>query len=344
MKTISQLPKSFTSPDFKETSRQKLWQLFKSWTLDKERSQSASNEKEMLHFYEETLSLFDEIYKPQPEQPIHEEATEFVNPNTPYMEQLITAMKVLIAPELIYTIEIPLANEPKIRSRYEVFVVIKHQELSVMEAFQGLLNFIALGDQEICIHPININYLTKEINDGNLFFLTHILQTNLVYKKANARVLPEIDMANHPNVLNQANATLQSGWLLSDQFLKHAQIEIEEKNYSLAIYFLHQSIELRLRALVLAWERHEKKSHEIRLVIRSCLKFIPELASIFPQNSEEEIKLLKILEDAYCKARYKSCFVVSQEEADQLMHRSIQIKSLCEDHYYLCFKPILQNT
>lgn len=151
MKNLERLPKSFASPDFKETSRQKLWQLFKSWTLDKERSQSASNEKEMLHLYEELLLLFDEIYQPEPELPILKEEIEFVNPNTPYIEQLITAIKVLIAPELIYTIETPLANEPKIQSRYEVFVVIKHQELSVMEAFQGLLNFIALGDQEICI-------------------------------------------------------------------------------------------------------------------------------------------------------------------------------------------------
>lgn len=336
-----QLPNSFASPDLKETGRQKLWHLFKSWTLDKESDHSASSDKEMLLFYEDLLALLDLVFELVPKPSDKLENEEFLNPPSPNFDQLITALKILIDPEMIFLFEVPIHDQSEIKDRKEVYMVIKHQEPSKMEAIQGLLTFLVCGNQEINIHPITISFLNKELKDGNIFFLTHINNANLIYKKAGAIELQEYSMQNYPQILSHAQNVIQNGWATADLFLKHAVIENKEGDLGLSLFFIHQSIELRLPALVLAWERHEKKTHEIRTMIRSCLKFIPELASIFPQDSEEECKLLKLLEDAYCKARYKSFFAVYQEEVDELMQRAIQINRLCEDHYKEYFQSVL---
>ncbi|EOZ97923.1 hypothetical protein A33Q_1575 [Indibacter alkaliphilus LW1] len=338
---IPQLPISFASPELKDPSRQKLWQLFKSWTLDKERDQSANSEKEMLLFYEDLLALLDQVFDPVPETHDKPENEAFSNPPSPYFEQLITALKILVDPEMIFVFEIPLDDNSEIKCRKEVYMVIKHQEPSKMEAIQGLLTFLLCNKQEVCIHPITIGYLNKELKDGNIFFLTHITQTNLIYKKADAIELQECNIQHYPQILSHAKTVIENGWATADLFLKHAEMENKNGNQGLSLFFIHQSIELRLRALVLAWERHEKKTHEIRIMIRSCLKFIPDLAKVFPQNSEEECRILKLLEDAYCKTRYKSCFPVNQEEANELLQRALQIKSLCVAHYQMYFERIL---
>lgn len=336
-----QLPNSFASPDLKETGRQKLWHLFKSWTLDKESDHSASSDKEMLLFYEDLLALLDLVFEPVPKPSDKLENEEFLNPPSPNFDQLITALKILVDPEMIFLFEIPLDDNSEIKCRKEVYMVIKHQEQSRMEAIQGLLTFLVSNNQEICIHPISIGFLNKELKDGNIFFLTNMNQTNLIYKKTDAIELQEYNIQHYPQILNHAQKVIQSGWSTADLFLKHAELENKEGDLGLSLFFIHQSIELRLRALVLAWERHEKKTHEVRTMIRTCLKFIPELASIFPQDSDEECRLLKLLEDAYCKARYKSCFPVNQEEADELIKRAVKIKTMCESHFQIYFETIL---
>lgn len=335
------LPNSFASPDLKETGRQKLWQLFKSWTLDKESDHSASSDKEMLFFYEDLLALLDQVFDPVPEPTEKLENEDFFNAPSPYFEQLITALKILVDPEMIFLFEIPIHDQSEIKDRKEVYMVIKHQEPSKMEAIQGLLTFLVCGNHEINIHPITISFLNKELKDGNIFFLTHINNANLLYKKADAIELQEYSMHHYPQMLSHAQNVIQNGWATADLFLKHAVIENKEGDLGLSLFFIHQSIELRLRALVLAWERHEKKTHEVRTMIRTCLKFIPELASIFPHDSDEECRLLKLLEDAYCKARYKSCFPVNQEEADELIKRAVKIKTMCESHFQNYLETVL---
>ncbi len=341
MKPISQLPKSFANPDLKESCLQKLWQLFKSWTLDKESEHSANSDKEMLHFYEDLLALLNLVFDPISDSPDESKNKAFSNPPSSYFNQLITALKILIEPEMIFLWDIPLQEHSEIKDRKEVYMVIKHQEQSKMEAIQGLLTFLACNNLEICIHPISIGFLNKELKDGNIFFLTHMTKTNLIYKKEDAIELHEYNMQHYPQILSHAQTIIKNGWATADLFLEHAEIEVKGNDQALALFFLHQSIELRLRALLLAWERHEKKTHEIRIMLRSCLKFIPDLAKVFPQNSEEECKLLKLLEDAYCKSRYNSSFQALNYDVNKILNRAIQIKNLCENHYQTFFHPIL---
>lgn len=319
-----------------DQSKQKLWQLYKSWSLDQGKGKSIFSEKEMLEFYEYMITLIDSN-----ETDDKLDDVEYAQTPSEYFENFISMIKVLIDPEMIFVFEIPDLTESNNLMRSEVYVVINNHHMPMLDLVKGVLTFLTITNQEICIHPINISNVNRELKNGNLFFLTQFKKTNLIYKKKGAPGLPTIDDFNVNELLSFSSNTIQKGWDVANLFLSHAESEKESEKFAICVYFLHQSIELRLRALLLAWERYEKKTHEIKLLIKSCLKFIPELASIFPQDTTEEIALFKMLEDSYCKARYSTEFKVSQSHTEELFIRAIRIKELCDFHFRKYFKIVL---
>lgn len=51
---------------------------------------------------------------------------------------------------------------------------------------------------------------------------------------------------------------------------------------------------------------------------------------VFPQNTEEENNLFKLLKSGYIDARYSKDFTITQEELQTLIHRVTQLKDIAE--------------
>ncbi|MDR7131270.1 HEPN domain-containing protein [Algoriphagus sp. 4150] len=339
MKTLQDLPDLFLDSNNKDKSKQLLWNLLKAWIADEESTEAAYHTKEMIRFYEDLRQLLDIVYAPEP-VPESEPFPELIQTSESYFLQLIEALKILVDPEMIYLFDLPNLEHLDISRRREVYVVLKHQELEVYQNTVGLFSFLAAGKQEIAIHAINRNYLGKELRNGNLFFLTHFHSGKLIFKKEGVKDLSEMDGEKLKERMGLVSHDLYKNWETSNLFWRHAMQEQEDLNWGMSLYFIHQSLELRLRGLILAWEGYERKSHEIRILLRECYQFIPELIVVFPQDCIEEKHLLQTLEDAYCKARYKLDFPIKRKIAELLTDRARQIQQLCQRHYEHFFQPL----
>ena len=341
MKSPSKLPGLFADTQHKERVSDLLWNLLKAWIADPQMAQNLVQLKEMLAFYEDLKQLLELVYAPEPEPAAEPDLIpELVNTSEVYFRQLIEALKILVDPEMIFLFELPNLSHADITSRREVYVVVRHQELDAYHDTQGLFNFLALGKQEIAIHAINRNMLIRKLDKGNLFFQYHFRELQLIYRKPGVSNLKEVPADRMEERMLQLRSSLEKNWERADQFWRHALDEQDNQQWDVSLFFLHQALELRLRALILVWEKRELKSHEIRVLLRECYQFIPELASVFPQDTEEEINLLQTLEDAYCKVRYKTEFPVDEQLSRTLSHRAGQVRSLCDRHFEHYFLPL----
>jgi uncharacterized protein len=341
MKTLQKLPDLFLDFQNKEKSKLLLWHLVKAWITDPEVSQNQDQRKEMLAFYEGLKHLLELVYAPESEPAAEPDPIpELVNTSEAYFLQLIDALKILVDPEMIFLFDLPNLSHADVTHRREVFVVLRNQELDEHHNTQSLFSFLASGTQEIAIHSINRNALIRDMGKGNLFFQYHLRQLQLIYRKEGVCKLKEIPAERLQERMLQLRISLEKNWERADQFWRHALKEQDDQHWEMSLFFLHQAVELRLRALILVWEKRELKSHEIRVLLRECYQFIPELSSVFPQNTEEEVQLLQSLEDAYCKVRYRTEFPVEEKLSRTLSYRIAQIRGLCKKHYEYFFQPL----
>ncbi|SFT89185.1 HEPN domain-containing protein [Algoriphagus locisalis] len=339
MKSLSNTPELFADPQNKERVNDLLWKLFKTWVIDQETENSASGRKEMLDFYEDLKMLLEAVYAPEPviePEPFPEEIRTIET----YFMQLIEALKILVDPEMIFLFDLPNLGHLDVSHRREIYVVIKNQDLEEHHNTIGLFSFLSSGKQEFAIHSINRNHLTSVLGKGHLFFQYHIRHLHLIYRKQGVPDLKEIPHERLEERMLNLKPNLEKNWEKADLFWKHALQEQDNLNWESSLFFLHQALELRLRALILVWEKRELKSHETRVLLRECYQFIPELSSVFPQNTEEEVQLLQLLEDAYCKVRYRTEFPVEEKLSRTLSSRIAQVRSLCNKHYEHFFQPL----
>ncbi|GGF49053.1 HEPN domain-containing protein [Echinicola rosea] len=332
----------FSSPTNLEASKAKLWELFKHWTTSPYRSADKQEDKDMVDFYESLCTFLEERVITDEKGAGHAN-TVYSQDLDEYFVHLVIAIKIILGPDRIYLFDLPALDESEEINRKEVYVLLPSVNSQTMETYKGLLGFLALGKDELCIHPINRSYLKQELMDGNLFFHYYLNEDRLIYQKDGSMELPIMEKEVKARALGEARERILAGWEIGNAFWEHVQIERKKKDWTLSVYFIHQALELWLRSLVHCWENYVKKTHEIRVLIRQCWKYIPELATVFPQDSPDEVKLLKTLEDAYCKARYQITFVVKEEIATKLFHRAECIHKLCKAHHEKSLQPIFEQ-
>ena len=63
------------------------------------------------------------------------------------------------------------------------------------------------------------------------------------------------------------------------------------------------------------------KEHDLAFLMNECKKHTLEIYRAFPQDIDEERRLLKLLQDAYVQARYNKNFIVTRADIDALVPR-----------------------
>ncbi len=97
---------------------------------------------------------------------------------------------------------------------------------------------------------------------------------------------------------------------------------LKEGKTALATFMLQQSVELCLRSLILAYTGMECKTHSVSVLKKHIARYAPELLSYLPGGSDEEERLLYILERAYLDGRYDDGFEVHPQHLGILATRS----------------------
>ena len=116
----------------------------------------------------------------------------------------------------------------------------------------------------------------------------------------------------------------------SAEFLKGADQYYLRRQFRLAAFLLHQAAEQAYIAISWRATGFRPMVHHLEKLHRYALPFSSALASVFPQNSEREQYLFRLLQRAYIDTRYASDYSVRGAELLKLTGRVQRLQGIAE--------------
>ncbi len=99
---------------------------------------------------------------------------------------------------------------------------------------------------------------------------------------------------------------------------------------SKAAFELHQATEKLYGTILLVFTRYKPSTHDLEKLSQRVASIEPRFLQVFPQGSEEEKDLFKLLRKAYVDARYKPSYTITNEQLEWLAERVRFLKGLTE--------------
>ena len=220
------------------------------------------------------------------------------------------------------------------KSDYDLLFVVDseekaHRYKAAKKLKQKLLKKVKLNTSVNVIYH-GIDYLNAELEEGSYFF-TDILKEGIRLYHSKRFVLSKPRPLSLENRLKKAELYFEK-WLQSaDEFFKHFKYALKDHSYSMAAFNLHQSAERYYMTTLLVYTDYKPKTHDLSgLHVRTC-KQNNRFKAIFPQQSEEEIRMFTLLKKAYIDSRYKIGYEIKKEELEYLSGRVKQLRDLTEE-------------
>ena len=184
---------------------------------------------------------------------------------------------------------------------------------------------------EISTHPQFINESIAELNkalDKSRYFYTDIkregvlLYDNGQYRLARRR---KLDFAEIGDI---AAEYYEDKFTFANRFFTNAQRDVEEGELRMSAFNLHQAVENYLRTIPMVYILYGYKEHDLASLMNQCKKHTLEIYRAFPQDTDEERRLFKLLQDAYVQARYNRNFVVTEADIHALIPKIEQLRDI----------------
>lgn len=183
--------------------------------------------------------------------------------------------------------------------------------------------------------PINlqiheIDYINEGLEFGQYFFTDIVKEGVLLYDTdivhfAESR---ELNPTEEKEIAQRYFDIWFSGGL---GFLKTAQFNLEEGQYKIGVFILHQAAESFYYTTLLVFTGYKPKTHNLYKLRKQAKHLSEELFLLFPiETSKEEKNLFDLLKRGYIDTRYKADYVITKEELTTLLERVQQMQSIVE--------------
>ena len=113
--------------------------------------------------------------------------------------------------------------------------------------------------------------------------------------------------------------------------LNSVSFNFQQKQFKLATFELHQATESFYYAILLVFTGYKPKTHNLYKLRKQAKHLSEELFLLFPiETNKEEKNLFDLLKRGYIDARYKTDFVITEEELSKLILRINQMKTIVD--------------
>lgn len=102
---------------------------------------------------------------------------------------------------------------------------------------------------------------------------------------------------------------------------------------------LQQSAEYAFKAVIASLSNREVKTHNPYALIRIALNHITEISTVFPRNTDHEMKLFHYLKPGFVMSRGQVELLPYESEIEELIKRIGQLHTIVE----VCFLKIIAN-
>ncbi len=171
----------------------------------------------------------------------------------------------------------------------------------------------------------DMDEIEKGIEAGKVFYNVVFTTARLIYDSGyTALPIPLPLRVQHTG--QHGKAVFEFGCSRSGAFYKSAQALTAPEDAGVAAFMIHQSIELLLRAFIIAVTGQEVKSHTLSDLMRHVLRFAPGLQTTRTATGKPLHRLPDRLEKAYTGGRYSLQFQVAPALLPELFNHVAQLR------------------
>lgn len=179
----------------------------------------------------------------------------------------------------------------------------------------------------------DIKKLNEDLTEGRYFY-TEVKRDGIMLYNSGKHKLARRRKLRYDEIKQQAQVYYEEKYQSSEEFFEMAKITFSKGWYKKSCFCLHQVCENLFYATRLTFTLKNNKQHNLVKLLSSVRKYSPDFSAIFPNSTDEERRLFKLVKDAYVEARYNSLFVASKEDTESLF-RMIEplfelVKRICD--------------
>lgn len=210
-------------------------------------------------------------------------------------------------------------------SDYDILVVTNHRFADYIidhilnKAMDRFYNYKSLAiTPSIQFIDESIKDLNKAIDRG-LYFYTDIKKEGVMLYDSGNYKLARRRKLNYTEIRDLAQEYFDEKYHKAGVFMRNAVFNYSENEYLMSSFMLHQTCENYYLSVILTFTLYSAKEHNLKKLSAASKAHFLEIAKAFPQDTEEEKRLFKLLVDAYVQARYNKQFVVTREDIEALL-------------------------
>ncbi|WP_257667530.1 HEPN domain-containing protein [Parapedobacter tibetensis] len=202
-------------------------------------------------------------------------------------------------------------------SDYDFLVVIKKSEGQEKE--HAIISHIEnrTGHVKNVVSPIvhDVDYINEGLRLGQYFFTEIIHRGILLYDTGNYRFTEPAKLTLQEK-RDKAQGYFELWFPRGRGFLKGAKFYLEEIDFRLSAFSLHQATECFYSTALLVFTGYKPKTHNLQKLRNYAKHISVELYAVFhtPALDDQERHLFDLLKRGYVEARYKPDYGITAEE------------------------------
>ncbi len=179
----------------------------------------------------------------------------------------------------------------------------------------------------------SVDAVNENLENGNLFFTT-LYQSGILIYDHNTTPLSEPALKTISETFTMANRRKGD---LARLFFETACDAMQKERHEIAVFALHQAVELTCTALLRTCLGYKPNTHSINKLFMLLENTPVRIDSIFPRTAAEDVAVFNILQRGYSDVRYKEEYSVTGDKVTMLIARVRQFQiaafRLCQNQW-----------
>lgn len=218
------------------------------------------------------------------------------------------------------------------KSDYDILVVTKKEEHEPPGLHKKIRRKIQRGlrmETPLTIIFHDIKYLNEELEQGHYFFSDIVKEGTMLYNTGKFELATPKELSSAARA-DKARDYFDKWFKNANDFFEYYRFGVERNSLNTAIFQLHQAAERYLLTIALVFTDYKPKTHDLVDLNKQAGIADPRFKTVFPNKTEEEKRLLILLNKAYIDSRYKLNYTVDPADLQWLSERVQKLQELTE--------------
>ena len=209
------------------------------------------------------------------------------------------------------------------KSDYDILVISENETIAgryrywyeiAQKAARGPVN------TRITIIAHDIEHVNNSLKKGQYFF-TDIKKEGILLYDSRKFKLARKRKLDPKQRKEMAKRHFEEWFHNGEAFCKQFEHAMNDKEYKLAAFLLHQAAESFYKTVLLVFTNYRPKGHYLDSLGSSVCAFSPKFLTVFPMATDEQKRCFDLLNEAYVRARYDSGYKITKKQLEYLAGR-----------------------